>query len=365
MKRIFLYLVILASTFVTSCKLFNKAEELSDYEKVYNGLVMYFAVEQTNTRAMDGVNVAMRLAILLNEMESAGIAFDGDSEPDWSALGDIRYGGLNYNKKFFLFGSQKGVSISKDGDNYLVKYGTESGSHTAGTGDMCYRLGDFMINDGGNSNILQSSESKPWIISVNSDVISYSSFKNEAVPYFECSNADAKLWYEGDGEFGYSVANAELSYVLEDDNKDEEENESDDFVDYDDTVVSDWSIDGTFSIENFAALTIEDTISTDFLQSSEASGTAISGDDYEYETSSPIIYNFLSGANLKYGGVEEITLLAGNYVMVETASDGIQTVNYQGNSYSYDDEYYYFFYYEKHNEVDTEADADDEEEEDK
>lgn len=329
--------------FATSCGLFS--DDQSDYEKVYNGLVMYFVVEQTNTKAMDGVNVAMRLAILLNEMESAGVEFDGDQEPDWSELGDVRYGGLDYNKKFFLFGSQNGVSISKDDDLYTIEYGTTSGSHSAGTGDMCYRLGEFEIDTSNNSNILNSSESDPWTLKISSDSISYASVKNSAIPYFECAEADTKLWYIGDGEFGYSVSNAAVIYVYYDD-------------DPEDYNYSNWSISGTFTIDNFSALSVEDTIATDFMMNAVASGSSVSGDIYAYITTSPVIYNFLSGANLKYGGFEKVTLSDGRYVEVETASTGIQTIYYQGNSYAYDDEYYYYYYYENYNTVDDDDDDD-------
>ncbi len=343
MKRIFLYFLVVLDTVITSCSMFE-GEEKSDYENIYYGLTIYSTVEEINNYAMDGVNVAMRLALLLNEMEAAGLTFDSESEPDWNQLGTIRYGGFDYNKKVFLFGNSTDVNISKSGDDYFVEYGTEGGLHTAGAYDNAYRIGEYRINTSGNNNIMNSSEDSHWSVSVNCDTISYSKTKNAVLARYQCSNANSELWHTKDGTFEYAVSDVAVLYNDGDFNDD---NSDDGYED------SAWSNSGTISIDDFVAFTMSDTIGAKFgVTIDAAGGVALTSDEYSYTTSSPIIYHFLSGANLKYGGVENVHFIGTSNVLdsydvtVETASNGLQTIFYNGFSYEYDDEYYFYSSYD-------------------
>lgn len=326
--------------FATSCGLFSSDDD-TDYEKVYYGLRMYHRVVITNDIAMDGVNVAMRLAILLNEMEAAGLEFEADGgEPDWSQLGDVTVSGLSYNKKIFLFGNSSDVQIEKDGDKYYIVYGA-NGLHTSGYKDMAYRIGTFCVDTSNTPDLSDSSSSERWSVSLESDIVSYSASKNDVWSEYETKGWSIDLWCSGFGEFDYSVENVQIYTV------DEDDREADDA----DKSYCNWSCEGTFTVPYFTALTIEDTFKEDFyLNIDSAGGTAYSLDTYEYYTSSPLIYNFLQGANLKYGGIEEVQLIGGSLdcktTTVETASNGLQTIYYNGHSYIYDDEYYYFYYYD-------------------
>ncbi|MFI3289647.1 MAG: hypothetical protein SNH55_06050 [Rikenellaceae bacterium] len=352
MKRLFLYLVALTSLLATSCSLFS-SDETSDYGHVYKGIVMYSSVQATNNLAMDGVNVAMRLALLLNEMEDVGLEFDStsDSEPDWSLLGNITYGGLPYNKKEFLFGNSNNAKISKDGDKYYIEYGY-NGSHTAGAYDMEYRIGTYCVDTSGVTDILDSSSSSRWSVTISGEQMTFSASKNDAHAIYLCSGVNAQVWSTSDGEFAYSVSNLTALY------RDESEDE-------DDWDYCDWSTEGTVSIPYYTAFTVGDTINTDFnLSVVDAGGVAVTLDIYAYNTSSPIIYNFLSGANLKYGGVENVeymkssTSLPSSTVLIETASNGLQTFYYNGYSYIYDDEYFYLYYIDSFREDEEDAEDD-------
>ncbi len=340
------------SVFATSCNMFS-SDETSDYGHVYKGIVMYSSVQATNNLAMDGVNVAMRLALLLNEMSDVGLEFDAtsESEPDWSLLGNITYGGLSYNKKEFLFGSSLNAKISKDGDKYYIEYGY-NGLHTSGSYDTAYRVGTYCIDTSGAIDIVDSSSSSKWSVAISSEQMTFSVSKNDSHAVYLCSGVDSQLWGTSEGEFAYSVSNLTVLY------RDESEDE-------DDWEYCDWSTEGTLLIPYYTAFTVGDTINTDFnLNIVDAGGVAVTLDIYDYNTSSPIIYNFLSGANLKYGGVENIeymkssTSLPSKTVLIETAANGLQTFYYDGYSYIYDDEYFYLYYIDSFREDEESAEDD-------
>ncbi len=350
-NRLFLYLMALMSMFSTSCFIFS-SDDTTEYGRVYNGIVMYASVEATNNYAMDGVNVAMRLALLLNEMEDVGLEFSATGEaPDWSLVGNVTYGGLSYNKKTFLFGNSSSSTISKDGDKYYVEYGA-SGMHTAGAYDTAYRIGTYCVDTSGVTDIIDSNSSSKWSVTIDGDLMTYAYQKNDVHALYLCRSVDAQVWSTGEGEFAYSVENSSILHK----NEDEDE---------DDWDYSDWSTEGTVSIPYYTAFTVGDTIGTDFNMSvDDASGIAITLDTYSYNTSSPIVYNFLSGANLKYGGVENVDLLKSSSslssytVKVETAANGLQTFYYNGYSYVYDDEYYYYYYIDSFRDDENDAEDD-------
>lgn len=352
MKRLFLYLVVGVSLLATSCNLFNSDDD-TDYEKVYYGLRMYLRVELTNNYAMDGVNVAMRLAILLSEMENAGLEFREDGgEPDWTQLGDVTVSGLSYNKKVFLFGSSTDVQIAKSGDNYYIMYGA-NGLHTAGYKDTAYRIGKYCVNTAGNTNISDSSSSSKWSVYLMSDMVSFAASKNDVWSVYECKGWSGEIWNNGSGELAYSVSDVGIYIVDEDDRE---------AADSDKTYCN-WGCEGTISIPNVTNLTIEDTMYEDvYLDITSAGGTAYTLDTYEYYTSSPLVYNFNKGANLKYGGVEELQMIGGSLscktATIESASDGLQTIYYNGASYIYDDEYLYYYYYDDYLEDEEDEESD-------
>lgn len=357
MKRLFLYLMAGVSLFATGC--FGSDDD-SDLSKVYTGLVMLNNVEQTNKYAYDGLNVAVRLAILLNEMQSVGLEFVGSSEPDWSELGDVVYLGLPYNKKTFLFGNTSSVSISKDGDKYYIKYGTSNGQHTAGYGDVTYRIGTYCIDTSGHPNIFDSDASSKWSVSIDGDSMTYALNKNSTLVTFEALTLDLDLWGTSYNSFDYTIPNYAVELIIDED---------DDDYDEDTQYISDWSLSGSVEIPELTGLSIEDTYKTNFEMSAAGNGTVVAQDDYDYYTSSPLIYNFLAGANYKYGGIEEIeylgtSSLSSNFVTVDILSNGIQVIYYNGYSYEYDSEAYYYYYYDDVNDAEDDAEDEDEDEDD-
>lgn len=335
MKRLFLYLLVALSTLVTSCSIFS-SDDTTDYEGVYNGIVVYSNVAITNNLAMDGVNVAMRLAILLSEMEAVGLEFEGDEEPDWTLIGEFKYGSLYYNKKSFLMGNTSDVSISKDGNKYYVEYGA-NGLHTAGSYDTNYRIGTYCIDTAGNSDLLNSSSSSRWSVSIVDDEMTCAATKNDLDYMFVCSNKlGVELWSTGYGEFSYSVTDSVAQYFEVDYDDDD-----------DDEYIGDWWCEGTITIPSFSSLTVEETFNSEFNLTIDGGGLAITQDTYSYVTLSPIIYNFLSCANKKFGGVEFIESLTSSThdVTITTASTGVQTYNYNGYTYEFDQEFYDYYYY--------------------
>ena len=100
------------------------------YSQVYPGITIYNDGRLTASLAADGVSVAMRLAILMEEMKIAGVTLEvNGAEPNWDDLGTFKFGfdNMKYGKKEFIFGDDDYASITRPADgNYNIEYGSGS-----------------------------------------------------------------------------------------------------------------------------------------------------------------------------------------------------------------------------------------------
>ncbi len=313
-------------------------------DSVYPGYTIYSEAKWATTLSMDGVNIAMRFAILCAEVEASGGATTmEDTEDNWATLGDFTYlyDGLSYSKKDYLMGTTDDVSITEDSDisgtyilNYSIKSGYLAGSMSRAQFDPLKRKGAYVITTN-NTPLTSTSSSSPWEITIcndgsydeetadddDDDFSDYITFQPED-PTLCMTTYTAKIWHAGNGKFEYTVS-SEFEYIAEE--------------------VGDWDVDSAWIINdaniaytNFTDLTFNNTINSDVEATYNSSGgESIAGYTVTYLTSSPLIYNYSTTPYSAIGGTEEATIYdVSEYyypedtAVVETSRYGVRTLYY-------------------------------------
>ncbi len=351
MKRAFLMAIAAAAVALVGCN-YDTDETASP------GYTMYTQSTQSNEYLMDGVNVAIRFAKLMAEVDASGASLADDTEENWALVGDFTYpyNGVSYNKKTFLMGDTNDLTITENSTgvyelNYWVKSGTLKGEMSSAWFDPMKRKGAYQITTN-NLRLEDTSAATPWVITICNDgsydpddfdedddddddeeeyaieFENYMTFRNDS-PYLNAVSYNATLWCVGNGVFAFS-ADMDIRYYDED---------------YDYTDNSSWSIDyGTMTFDNYSNLTVESTINNDVeLSFDSAGGTSIYYNyTLTYLTSSPLIYNYAKSPYTCYGGVEEVTIYnVDSYyfpkktAIVETWSSGLHTVYYNDETYTW------------------------------
>ncbi len=327
MKRYFL-LILAAVVALASQSSCNKTDET--YKDVYPGITLYTYGWLSSEVALDGVSVAMRLGLLLNEIEEYNaenstdpIAFtDGaqigsEYEPDWSKLGDsfeyklededdedetVDY---NANVKEFLLGYSDQVYIQKSGTVYTLTFGgdvyiddldssyygtTIEDAHVSAIFDNMMRNGSFVIDTKGVM-LEETDENTQWTI-YSKLGLTYANTGDPAKAIYKCENiggTDGSKYtlYKSstssvDLVFNYAIADVRPNYNST-------------------TNSTEWNMEGSVTLNNYdtsKGFTVENTYNNYYLLDIYGTGTPLVSTNTTsstvagmiFETTSPIKY---------------------------------------------------------------------------
>ncbi len=365
-KSLLALLLLISSLSMTSC--WNNDSGLDEnYIAVYDGIVLYVGATNTNDIALDAVSIAMRLGVLLNEIEEHNsdpanvdnqvvipTSADGNV-PMWSRLGKFNYGGYSYYPSEILLGkfssegepmsddNQDGeVKIWRDGEGsttYYIKYGvTYDGDdiHTQAWFDNLYRRGTFVIETQGVM-LDKSDLSTAWTVSADGGEILYSTASDGVdTSNYVNNNTNAMIYHgvidEDDQTEGFYYSITSASPCIFD---------SSAYVD------GNWDMNGTLELVDFDFATdsfnLEDTEELRFELSINASGQPIAVPAMTFKTTSPIEYRPMDLGYYMFNTAIEIKLTntssdyADDKVYVEIDNDGYWIVEYNDTIY-YDSE---------------------------
>ncbi len=348
--------MVATSTLLTGCM---DDDEDEYYVAVTPGITLFDSASVTNEIALDGVSIAMRLALLFNEIEqyetetgeTFEIGTESQSEPDWNLLGTIEFGTstddtsslypATYYRKNLLFGASDVVKIwrSSDSGTYYVKYGkTINGSeyHTqAQYDDYYYRRGTYVIKTNGAAKLEEATAATAWSITTEGGEMEFSTWYDSTSEYScDYSSASVTLYYgaiedNDDGKgFIYDIANISPAYVSS-------------------TSATDWSMAGYINLVDFMesseVFDLDDTINKRYELDIYAKGTPIAVPSMTYYTIDPIEYRPSTTGYNRYNAeiviqLDEVTdQYEATDVYIELRNDGYMNVEYNGVTY-YDDE---------------------------
>ncbi len=363
-KSLLALLLALSSLTLTSCW-DNDSGLDENYIAVYDGIVLYVGATNANTVALDAVSIAMRLGVLLNEVE----AYNAENPekmieiptsanglvPYWSYMGKFTYGGYSRYPSKILLGDFSTEGEAMDDDNpdgevkiwrdesdnniYYIQYGvTDSGDdlHTQAWLDNIYRRGTFVINTNGVM-LDKSDASKMWTVSALEGEMLYSSGNNGIdVTDYVNQNVNAMIYHgvidEDDQTEGFIYSITAASPCIYDSST---------------TVDGNWDMSGYIEIVDFDYATdtfdLENTEEKRFELTVDAEGQPISVPEMTFKTKSPMEFRPMDCGFSIYNTRIEIKLTssssdyADDDVYVEIDNDGYWIIEYNGTTY-YDSE---------------------------
>ncbi len=332
MKK-FLCILSIAALTLMSCSDLTDSYDDGGYSDVYAGILIFDVASATNTLALDGAGVALRLAMILEEMESQGIEVVEGSEQSWDELSDFEFGynSTDYNLKEFLFGDEEQLVITKSGDEYEIAYCGPSSTNYYGRAlfDSYYRNGSYLVDTKGLS-LDETDSENAWEVSLSGSDMNYGSISS-AEDYAIASSIAVSVWYQGEGCFVMENALFEASYAALT------------------SVTTDWYSKAELTISDYVSLESDDLDDVTFSYNiiTGTGGTALSGLTMTYSTGGnlfsedPLTYKPSEAAYTTISGTEEIeltgtyseTLYPSPYVSIEWYM-GYVTVSYNECTYS-------------------------------
>ncbi|MFI3305989.1 MAG: hypothetical protein R3Y68_05700 [Rikenellaceae bacterium] len=347
MKRLTSLFAVLISLFSSSCQDIEVDQNALNYQYVYYGIVLHANASQANTYAMDGVNVAVRLGILLDEVAKAGYeladgtdtfksyttqddeGYDVEVTPTWSDLPKYED---KYELRQVLIGDPNYTTITRDGDSYTIAYKRGTSGYSGGFYDANYRWGSYVVDTKGV--LLSASDSSvAWKISSVDDL--YLGSQSSLVYKTICTNSWAALYHNGDGciMFSHSATFDSGDANYDEGTWDVYDEASITFAEYDDA-------EEYFSLSNIA----ENNIEYRFL----GGGETMYGETMDYETTTPLIYNYSETPYGPVSGAVKATAQGDttNYevnVSFNFTDGYLYNDTYLYNGYTYLDSYYYSY----------------------
>ncbi len=292
----------LTVTVVTLCTLQSCLDSTSNesWNGVTPGTELYNKAYLINNMAMDGVDIALKLATLLEQAEYENVTISDGVIDNWNDLDEftLEYNLFNYGLKYFFFGEDEDVTISKSGNEYTIGYGQSYGNFVCGTSlDKLYRKGVYVIDTKG-VKLSESSSSTAWSITVAPGETMEFATSTSSSALAEAVSLDSEIYYSGSGIFNFKSTNYQAQYT-------------------NDTVISDWTVSGTYVFEDYEDdLTIDNILDLELSVSILASGTALSGDELEYGTGGieqgfdPLVYQPFHSLLTIISGTEEVQFLS-------------------------------------------------------
>ncbi|MFR9650435.1 MAG: hypothetical protein SNG35_00220 [Rikenellaceae bacterium] len=338
MKRYFLAAIMAASVAMTGC-----SDEFDDggYSDVYEGVVIYNEAMISRVFATDGASMAMRLAILMEELDAKGLSFTSGSsiEPDYTQLPVYTSNGTDFDRRELLIGDTDEVTITRDENIYTVTYYNPSFTtkHISADFDFCRRKGGFEIDTNG-IDLIDTSSSTPWTITFagedgESAVMTYAtSYTYEYGGDVEAMATSCKIYKDQNTNGRFIVEGSINACYMS-------------YSDYYPFKVTGYITLGDF-VDGYTDLTVENTIgvsSTVYLTTSSSdSHDTISGLAVQYTTTTPLVYSPTNFGVYSISGVEWAKYdsaasagYASNTVTVTSNADASRIINYNGHSYTW------------------------------
>ncbi len=352
MKRFIISLMAtLSATIFVGCSDLWMDNYDPTYDTVYPGIVIYEYASAANNFAVDGVSVAMRLAVLLEELDAAGmemaeggtdtlVSSEDGSSKSWSDLDRFEYWEAQVDKRAFLFGDSRDISISRgEGEAagvYTIFYDKDDTSgHVSASLDINDRSGAYVIDTKGKLLSQTSLISDGWEVSSSEENPVQLGYAGEQEIGAEFVYYESKIWYSGSGTFKFS-----LITTL---------NTRTDGAEDVDWGVYDESCSITF--EDYVNLLIENLSECDMSITMATAGTTLSGYEMKFVTVDPVVYNYYASPynsiSAKIEATAEATTLSEAKTVTmerEFVDDYLFNDTYTYDGLSYTDSYYYWIY---------------------
>lgn len=151
-----LLLAMAVCCFAMGCNNEEGSSTNSDYASIYPGVVLYNSMVIQQTVAMDGADVAIKLALLIDECEG-----------DVSKINEqvVEIFGNKYRLKSLLFGAGNTLTFDEETGDWLVTYhGIERGGF-----DTFLRRGSYRVQSH-NLRLSESSAEQPWVVKPEGEV---------------------------------------------------------------------------------------------------------------------------------------------------------------------------------------------------
>lgn len=278
------------------------------YSNVQPGIFIYTMGSTTNSLSLDALSVATRLGVVLEEMKYQDIEVVEGADQDWGELDKFLFplNNKSYDIKNFLFGGDSSTSISKSGNIFTITYGEPDKSTTFGSGvyDSYRRNGSFTVDTKGVS-LVNSTVDNAWEIYIEGEPVKYANNENN-VTVAEVKDVNTLLYHVGVGTFNYELHSFKGEFTQ------------------DQSIESDWSGNGSFTISNFKSLAINNLLGSDYslTVSPDTGGMSLNGVEVAYSTGgmtpevdvAPLVY---SPSEYGYGyvsGTEQV-MFTGEYNM--------------------------------------------------
>lgn len=324
----------LTVTTIMLCTLQSCLDSTSNesWSGVTPGTNLYNKAYVVNNMAMDGVDLALKLATLLEQAEYENVTISDGVIDNWDDLNEfiLDYDLLNYGLKYFLFNEDENVIISKSGDEYTIGYGQSYGDFTCGAGlEKLYRKGVYVVGTKG-VKLSESNSSTAWSITVAQGETMEFSTSSTSSTLAKVVSLDSEIYYSGSGIFAFKSTNYQAQYP-------------------NDSVISDWTVSGKYTFSDYNDdLTIDNIIDSELAVSILASGTTLSGDVLEYSTGGieegfdPLVYQPYHSLLTIISGTEEVQFLSyydveeypSGYVHLSWSSGNL-VIYYNNNGYIY------------------------------
>ncbi len=336
MKRGFTTLLTTAIALVTLLNITSCSEETNVYEEwsqVYPGVDIYNRVITTNRIATDGVGVALKLAVLLEQAQLENITLTNGSDIAWSSMQNftLPYNEVEYNLKEFLFGEDQKSSIVKSGDIYRVYFGVDSTFTSGYALDKLYRSGCYQIDTKG-INLIETDSSNVWSITLATDNGMQFAESEQSSASIQSKSLNSAIWHDDNGVFSYYSTDYQAAYIIED------------------ATYSLWNTYGSLKCDNFTDLTTDNILDTKLYHTVDSStqGITLTGKDITYATGgvnydvTPFVYQPFVTLLYVIEGLEEAQFdgeyntedYPSPYVMVEWLNDA-PTIHYNDNIFQY------------------------------
>ncbi len=313
------------------------------YTDAYDGLTMYYDAWTTRVFATDGVTIAMKLAIILDEIEDAGLSFDqGDEEPDWDQLPTYTINSRTYDIRTMVLGYKSLVTLEHvvgdpDSGVYKITFYSSStddedtGATTDAVFDNVQRVGGsvgatFTIDTKG-LRLDESTAGNPWEITFGE--ADEEAMRYTAGDYYVSATYNRTLIYSlGNGEFNLTCTFQGYYYGTSPST----------------TGGYKYVLTGSLGISDFTDFMVKNTFDRNFTMdlatdNTDSNRTTLKGNVVHYETSTPLVFSPSTNGFFSIEGVEYIYDLDMDYTAQEATvtskSDGSRTIKYNGYSYTW------------------------------
>ncbi len=129
----------------------------SEYSKVYPGIVIYNSTNVQNSIALDGVDAALKLAMLIDQCDGNVARFEKEV---------VEVFGKKYYLQPLLFGPDTAITRDDATGDYLIRFsGTQQGPF-----DSFLRKGTYRVTTA-NLPLLGTSETQPWRVEPEGEMI--------------------------------------------------------------------------------------------------------------------------------------------------------------------------------------------------